>query len=140
MIDIRMKGDIPQDIIVLLKKHYGSDLFIEDDDQYMSVAEMPWFKEMDAEMSPGRTLRFHRRLANMTQKQLADTLGVAKQYICDLEMEEKQSARQKQSNLQRFSSSPLHGSSRRLTRRTHQFDGSGNENSSTRFFFTQSVR
>ncbi|MCK9600635.1 MAG: helix-turn-helix domain-containing protein [Sphaerochaeta sp.] len=85
MIDIRMKGDIPEDIVVLLKKHYGSDLYIEDDDQYMSVAEMPWFKEMDAEMSPGKTLRFHRRLANMTQKQLADTLGVAKQYVCDLE-------------------------------------------------------
>ena len=40
-------------------------------DDMMNVEDMDWFKEQAAKDTPGRTLRFYRKLKGMTQAELA---------------------------------------------------------------------
>lgn len=60
---------------------------IEED--VMNVEDMEWYKEEAADDSPGKALRFYRRLKGMTQSELAELLGTTKQSISDLENDRK---------------------------------------------------
>ena len=61
---------------------------IEEDDM-MNVEDMEWYKEEAAKDTPGRTLRFYRKLKGMTQPELATMLGTTKQFISNLENDRK---------------------------------------------------
>lgn len=50
---------------------------------------MDWYKEEVAKDTPGRTLRFYRKLKGMTQPELAEMLGTTKQFISNLENDRK---------------------------------------------------
>lgn len=50
---------------------------------------MDWYKEEVAQDTPGRTLRFYRKLKGMTQPELAEMLGTTKQFISNLENDRK---------------------------------------------------
>lgn len=84
-IDFKLEGSIPMDLLVSLKAEYGSHIHVEEDNVMMNVTDMDWYKELKAEETPGRNLRFYRKLADMTQVQLAETLGVAKQFVSNME-------------------------------------------------------
>ena len=55
----------------------------------MNVEDMDWYKEEAAKDTPGRTLRFYRKLKGMTQPELAEMLGTSKQFISNLENDRK---------------------------------------------------
>ena len=58
-------------------------------DDMMNVEDMEWYKEEAAKDTPGRTLRFYRKLKGMTQPELAAVLGTTKQFISNLENDRK---------------------------------------------------
>ena len=60
---------------------------IEDD--MMNVEDMGWYKEEAADDSPGKALRFYRRLKGLSQPELAEMLGISRQSISDLENDRK---------------------------------------------------
>jgi DNA-binding XRE family transcriptional regulator len=85
-----VQGNIPDKFINLLKKDYGSAVTVEqdpanDDDEWVDVTEMEWYKEAKARETPGGNLRFYRRLHKMTQPALGTLLGVSKQKISNME-------------------------------------------------------
>lgn len=55
----------------------------------MNVEDMDWYKEQAAKDTPGRTLRFYRKLKGMTQAELAEILGTTAQSINDFENDRK---------------------------------------------------
>ena len=58
-------------------------------DDMMNVEDMEWYKEEAAKDTPGKTLRFYRKLKGMTQPELAAVLGTTKQFISNLENDRK---------------------------------------------------
>ena len=58
-------------------------------DDMMNVEDMQWYKEEAAKDTPGRALRFHRKLKGMTQHELATVLGTTKYFISNLENDRK---------------------------------------------------
>ena len=65
-------------MVVIAKKQ------IESDDM-MNVEDVDWYKEEAAKNTPGRALRFYRKLKGLTQPELAQMLETTKQLISDLE-------------------------------------------------------
>ena len=59
------------------------------EDDMMNVEDMEWYKKEAAKDTPGRTLRFYRKLKGMTQPELAMVLGTTKQFISNLENDRK---------------------------------------------------
>jgi len=55
------------------------------DSASMPVQDMNWYKEAKANMTPGNNLRVFRQMREMTQKELAERIGVSKQQICNME-------------------------------------------------------
>lgn len=65
-----------------MKFHYN--VKIERDD-LVNAMDMEWFKALENEDTPGKNMRFYRKLAGMTQLVLAKKLGTTKQFISDME-------------------------------------------------------
>ena len=57
---------------------------VESDD-YLNAMEMEWFKNLECGDTPGKNMRFYRKLAGMTQLVLAGRLGATKQFVSDME-------------------------------------------------------
>ena len=93
-IEFRVEGNIPCELIDLLRHEYGDAMRIEDDGKLMRVEDMDWYKSLQAEDTPGKNLRFYRKMQNLTQTQLAEKLGVAKQFVSDMERDYKPISRQ----------------------------------------------
>ena len=79
-----IKGNLPRKYLALLKKDYGKNVIVEDDEMVLAT-EMDWYKEIKAEETPGGNLRFYRKLHKLTQPQLAEKLEVSKQKISNME-------------------------------------------------------
>ena len=58
---------------------------MQDDEGWVNVDDLDWFKEEVAKETPGSNLRFYRNLAGLTQKELAEKLGMTKQHVSDME-------------------------------------------------------
>jgi len=86
-LDFTLSGDkIPEDLIALLKEKYaGSIFFCDDTQEYESAQDMDWYKNTKAEMHGGSHLRNYRKMAKMTQTDLAKKLATSKQFISNLE-------------------------------------------------------
>ncbi len=94
LIDFRVEGNIPCELIDSLKHEYGDAMRIEDDGELMCAEDMDWYKNLQAEDTPGKNLRFYRKMQKLTQAQLAEKIGVAKQFISDMERDYKPISRQ----------------------------------------------
>ena len=88
-IDFSITGIIPEKLISGLRKEYGDENVRVDRDDMVSAMEMDWFKELESEDTPGKNLRFYRKLVGMTQTELAKKLGTSKQFISDMENDRK---------------------------------------------------
>jgi len=93
-IRIRIEAEsIPRKLVSFLRLNYGdvqitkSGDFAESapDSASMPVQDMNWYKEAKANMTPGNNLRVFRQMREMTQKELAERIGVSKQQICNME-------------------------------------------------------
>ena len=87
--EFTLNGDVPGKLIKSLVSEYGPDNVKIEDDDMMNVEDMDWYKEEVAKDTPGRTLRFYRKLKGMTQPELAAMLGTTKQFISNLENDRK---------------------------------------------------
>lgn len=82
--EFSLNGNVPAKLIRTLVCEYGADnVKIEED--MIDVEDMDWYKEEAAKDTPGKALRFHRRLKGLTQPELAKMLGTTKQFISNLE-------------------------------------------------------
>ena len=88
-IDFSITGVIPDSLITGLRREYGDENVMVERDDLVDATEMEWFKDIEKEMTPGKNLRFYRRLVGMTQPQLAEKLGTSKQHVSDMENDRK---------------------------------------------------
>lgn len=87
-IEIKIKGDIPQKIITLLKEEYGRKVKFtnDEDDEYVNIVETDWYKKIKAEKSPADNMKIYRKLHKMTQEELGEKLGgIPKQHVSNME-------------------------------------------------------
>ena len=80
--------NVPAFFVDLVKRLFPSvDTVVDDgdDEDVVNVEDTDWFKEMEARRTPAKTLRVMRTAAGLTQKELADRLGMAKSNLCALE-------------------------------------------------------
>ena len=80
-----IEGNIPEKYLTLLKKEYGKNMFIEEENEYEIATESQWYKQIKQEETPGGNLRFYRKLHKLTQVKLAEKLEVSKQKISNME-------------------------------------------------------
>jgi len=81
-----MKGDIPEKIINLLKEVYGKKVSVSEDEELINVMDSEWFKTIDKEMTPGKSMANYRKLMGLTQAELGEKLGgIPKQNISQME-------------------------------------------------------
>jgi len=88
LIRIHIKGQIPRQIMTVLKKEYGDKMKLtkEDDDEMVDVFQTDWYKRVKKGLTPGKNLKIYRQNMEMTQEQLGAKLGdVPKQFISNME-------------------------------------------------------
>jgi DNA-binding XRE family transcriptional regulator len=87
-IRIHIRGQIPKQIVTVLKKEYGDKMKLtnEDDDELVDVFQTEWYKRVKKGLTPGKNLKIYRQNRRMTQEQLGTMLGdVSKQFISNME-------------------------------------------------------
>jgi DNA-binding XRE family transcriptional regulator len=85
-VSFRVEGkNIPQAVLAFLDALFPDHVRIDNDEELVAVEETDWYKRAKARMSPAKALKIMRINAGLTQKQLADKIGIAKQNYNSLE-------------------------------------------------------
>lgn len=86
-IKIDIVGDIPESILKAVKKEFGKNAEITNDDNEFVVAdETEWYKETMENMTPSRAMKAYRMSRGMTQIELGKKLGgIPRQHISNME-------------------------------------------------------
>ena len=90
--DFKIEGTLSYTFLENLKKEFGDSMKIiqqDKDEEWMNVNDMDWYKEELEKETPGSNLRFYRKLVGMTQKELAEKLGMTKQHVSDMERDKR---------------------------------------------------
>jgi DNA-binding XRE family transcriptional regulator len=87
---LQIRGRIPSWMLRRLRKEYGKNLVVADEDEgageLLDVFETPWFRELDGSMTPGDSVKIYRENAGLTQDQLGKKLGnVPRQNVSAME-------------------------------------------------------
>jgi DNA-binding XRE family transcriptional regulator len=82
---IDFKGQVPDSIVKYIIRKFGKKNVTVIDDDYVDYFETDFHKKMEAERTPGKTLRLYRQRDGLTQKELADKLGIYTQHVCNME-------------------------------------------------------
>ena len=87
-IELEMKGDIPERVILFLEEEYGVSLrqTADDGEDVVNALETDWYKRTMAAMTPGKALRIYRENAGLTQAALGERMGgIPRQHISNME-------------------------------------------------------
>ena len=87
-IEVKMKGDIPERVILFLEEEYGVSLrqTADDGEEVVNALETDWYKRTMAAMTPGKALRIYRENAGLTQAALGERMGgIPRQHISNME-------------------------------------------------------
>ena len=87
-IELQMKGDIPERVILFLEEEYGVSLrpTADDGEEAANALETDWYKRTMAAMTPGKALRIYRENAGLTQTALGERVGgIPRQHISNME-------------------------------------------------------
>lgn len=84
-----IEGTISDKDLQFLKNHFGDSMTIESKDDFVDFKETEWFRDVEPLLTPANNLAFYRKLVKMTQKTLAEKLGVSKQVVSDMEHERR---------------------------------------------------
>ena len=87
-IELQMKGDIPERVILFLEEEYGVSLrqTADDGEDVVNALETDWYKRTMAAMTPGKALRIYRENAGLTQTALGERMGgIPRQHISNME-------------------------------------------------------
>jgi len=83
---IKIEGDIPPDLLTFVKTQYKHvTVEYDEDDEYEEVTETEWFKNIQKDMTPQKTLKLLRNRDNLTQAQLAEKLCIKVQNVSGME-------------------------------------------------------
>lgn len=63
----QVKGEIPKKMIDFLKKEYTVEIKNDDDEEYVSMTDTDWFKEVSFLTTPGDTLKIYRENFGLSQ-------------------------------------------------------------------------
>ena len=87
-IELQMKGDIPERVILFLEEEYGVSLrqTADDGEEVVNALGTDWYKRTMAAMTPGKALRIYRENAGLTQAALGERMGgIPRQHISNME-------------------------------------------------------
>ncbi len=85
-VSFRVEGkNIPKAVLVFLDALFPDHVRIDDDEDLVAVEDTDWYKKAKAKMTPAKALKIMRTNAGLTQKQLAEKIGIAKQNYNSLE-------------------------------------------------------
>ena len=87
-IELEMKGDIPERVLLVLEEEYGVSLrpTADDGEEVVNAFETDWYKRTMASMTPGKALRIYRENAGLTQAALGERMGgIPRQHISNME-------------------------------------------------------
>lgn len=90
--DFKIEGILSKTFLDNLRKEFGDYMQIvskDEDEEWVNVDDLDWFNEAVGKETPGSNLRFYRKLVGMTQKELAEKLGISKQHISDMERDKR---------------------------------------------------
>ena len=88
-IEIQANGEIPDNLMEILKENFGEAVQILDD-ELIDPFKTDWFKEISEKTTPGDTIKIYRENRNWTQTELGEKLGgLSKQNVSDLETGQK---------------------------------------------------
>ena len=84
---IKIEGDIPVELLMFIKSNYTQVIVEEDDDdeEYVEITETEWYKNIQKELTPAKTLKLLRNRDNLTQTALAEKLGIQVQNVSGME-------------------------------------------------------
>ena len=97
-INIRLRPHTPARVIHAVKKQF-SKYIIDSSDEYEDWFETDLHKEIAADMKPCDYLRNFREAQNITQKDLAEEIGVRVNYLSDMETGQRTISRMKAKKL-----------------------------------------
>lgn len=82
-----IKGDIPQKVMSFLRKEFGPDVKVMDEEEeFVNILDTGWFKEIGESTTPGEVMKIYRENAGFTQSELGKKLGkFSRQKISDME-------------------------------------------------------
>jgi DNA-binding XRE family transcriptional regulator len=85
-VSFRVEGkNIPKAVLAFLDALFPDHVRIDDDEDLVAVEETDWYKKAKAKMTPAKALKIMRINAGLTQMQLAEKIGIAKQNYNSLE-------------------------------------------------------
>jgi DNA-binding XRE family transcriptional regulator len=86
--NIHISGFIPRPVLRVLHTEFGKNLTVtsdQNDKKLENIFDTTEYKEFKKRVSPSDYIRTYRENAGLTQSELAEKLGVARAYICDIE-------------------------------------------------------
>ena len=85
-VSLRVEGEnIPKAVLAFLDALFPDHVRIDDDEDLVAVEDTDWYKKAKAKMTPAKALKIMRTNAGLTQMQLAEKIGIAKQNYNSLE-------------------------------------------------------
>lgn len=86
-IEISAKGSIPIKILQFLKKEYGTNFeIVEENEDHDDISKSKWYQETKKRLKPGDYVRLYRMNAQLTQGKLGEMLGsFTRQNISEME-------------------------------------------------------
>ncbi|WP_428770362.1 helix-turn-helix transcriptional regulator [Treponema sp. HNW] len=82
---IKIEGDIPAELLTFVRSQYTEVTVEDDDEEYVEIVETEWYKNIQKELTPAKTLKLLRRRDNLTQAALSEKLGIPVQNISGME-------------------------------------------------------
>jgi DNA-binding XRE family transcriptional regulator len=82
---LSFKHSTPRRILVDAHKRYAPYLSAVGDEEYVPIAETPWYRQMSKEMTPARYLKTYREIAGYSQARLGELVGTPATRISDYE-------------------------------------------------------
>lgn len=82
-----IKGNIPSEVMVYLKKKFGQDIeVVGDNEELVSIFDTRWYKEISKSTTAGDILKIYRENLGLSQTALGKKLGkYSRQKISDME-------------------------------------------------------
>ena len=82
---LSFKHTTPRRIFTDAQKKYAPYLSNVGDEEYVPLAETPWYRQMSDEMTPARYLKTYREIAGYSQARLGELVGTPATRISDYE-------------------------------------------------------
>jgi hypothetical protein len=83
-IEVEIRGPGAESVLEVLRREFPK-IKVSGDDEYEPIADSAWFAELEAEVSPGATLRVYRDNAGLTQARLSELTGIPVPHISGME-------------------------------------------------------